>query len=859
MGRRGRPPHPDVLTPREWEVHALLREGLSNEEIAQRLGISLAGAKYHVSEILGKLGVASREEAARWTPERRPWWATAALAPVASLWRRAGSSWLATGAAAGAFLVVAAGLGLLIWGLLRTSGDGDESTLTCVPQEMANLLVNVESVDATSFTGPAGSTIYTPAGDVTVRVDETTNWTPPGQGIDDVRPGRQFQAVGPIGADCVLDAVTVLQGGSATPFFTTLGEGTFGGADWSPDSRSVAFVLDGVLHRADGPPFERYVQEPLIAEPPEFPMHSPKWSPDRRRIAFVSRHQGRFGDDSLDSLTIYVVNADGTGLRDLLPGAAADLAPTDSKELEDWLDDDTLLFNQGCGTACRQPYLLHVDAREVEPVVRVTNPTTGAAEAGILGTVYFYSPDKRRIAVEDLSLPTVSLYDRETGELRLLVPERERITPWQWFGSWAADGSAILYDSAESEDGLQYAPPFSLHMYNVSTGEDRVLAEGKRGAFSADGSQVAYVTGETAERPCGGDARVACIAVMDLSSGEELYRFAGPPAEVLEGYPEGWYPPQFLPDGRVLYVTAAGDLAIADGARTGLLLNADNVIDVLLSPDGTAAVVAEPGRLTLVPVPARGGPSLPEPAPLSPPDVREAPTATAEVLTADGGIVRGRVYVADAEQTPQDAGMLIIPVGATQPFGLEQSVPNGDINQTPSGRRSGPGFLRAGADGTYVVTGLAPGDYFVGSTDTSSDYDAVPPELVRFSIFGEVSTMRAFRVTIARDEATRVDIVFAGPETPEGPSSFRVCVSSYDPDTLEPGSDRVTSLEFQPADPNMTITLLADGCAFVDNVSAGTYTISYETARGFADERSVDIGPGEHGGQMNFGFAPAAP
>ena len=65
MSKRGRPRHPDILTPREWEVLALLREDLTNDEIARRLGISLAGAKYHVSEILGKLGVASRAEAAR--------------------------------------------------------------------------------------------------------------------------------------------------------------------------------------------------------------------------------------------------------------------------------------------------------------------------------------------------------------------------------------------------------------------------------------------------------------------------------------------------------------------------------------------------------------------------------------------------------------------------------------------------------------------------------------------------------------------------------------------------------------------------------------------------------------------------
>ena len=70
MRRRGRPPHPDVLTPRQWQVLSLLREGLSNEQISLRLGISVDGVKFHVSEILGKLGVSNRNEAARWQPER---------------------------------------------------------------------------------------------------------------------------------------------------------------------------------------------------------------------------------------------------------------------------------------------------------------------------------------------------------------------------------------------------------------------------------------------------------------------------------------------------------------------------------------------------------------------------------------------------------------------------------------------------------------------------------------------------------------------------------------------------------------------------------------------------------------------
>ena len=65
MGARLRPVVRLVepLTPRELEVLALLSEGLSNKEIAGRLGISESTAKFHVAAILGKLDVASRAEA----------------------------------------------------------------------------------------------------------------------------------------------------------------------------------------------------------------------------------------------------------------------------------------------------------------------------------------------------------------------------------------------------------------------------------------------------------------------------------------------------------------------------------------------------------------------------------------------------------------------------------------------------------------------------------------------------------------------------------------------------------------------------------------------------------------------------
>jgi LuxR family transcriptional regulator, maltose regulon positive regulatory protein len=53
------------LTPRETEVHELIAQGLTNEEIAKLLYISLSTTKVHVKHIFEKLGVRSRLEAAR--------------------------------------------------------------------------------------------------------------------------------------------------------------------------------------------------------------------------------------------------------------------------------------------------------------------------------------------------------------------------------------------------------------------------------------------------------------------------------------------------------------------------------------------------------------------------------------------------------------------------------------------------------------------------------------------------------------------------------------------------------------------------------------------------------------------------
>lgn len=64
--RPGRPRHDDVLTPAEWKVAELVRHGMTNRRIAERMGVSLDAVKFHVGNALGKLGFAGREELRGW-------------------------------------------------------------------------------------------------------------------------------------------------------------------------------------------------------------------------------------------------------------------------------------------------------------------------------------------------------------------------------------------------------------------------------------------------------------------------------------------------------------------------------------------------------------------------------------------------------------------------------------------------------------------------------------------------------------------------------------------------------------------------------------------------------------------------
>ncbi|MEX1103835.1 MAG: helix-turn-helix transcriptional regulator, partial [Dehalococcoidia bacterium] len=120
------------ITDRQREVLNLLAKGHSNGEIAQALGISLPGAKWHVRELMDRVGVESRDELAEWW-ERERSIRTSASRALRSLWAGLGLARVAAGAAVVAVGLVGTGILIDLGGSEAPSPVAPQATATPTP------------------------------------------------------------------------------------------------------------------------------------------------------------------------------------------------------------------------------------------------------------------------------------------------------------------------------------------------------------------------------------------------------------------------------------------------------------------------------------------------------------------------------------------------------------------------------------------------------------------------------------------------------------------------------------------------------------------------------------------------------
>ncbi len=287
------------LSERQREVLGLMADGRTNYEIAQALGLSLEGAKYHVSEILGKLGVDSHEEAVAW------WRGDQRLSQ--RLRRRLRGFWPALGfGAAGAAALGVIGVVLA----LTLGGDGGSGTshvwVAVVHQyDTAGAPGRLEVIDATAGTRRdiANATLY--GGPL---------WSPDGSrlavfAIDD-------------GASLLFFEAGSWRELNATGKLPLLGSGL---TSWSPDSRLFA-VTGSVtqIYDRDGQLIAETDPIATTAADGSSSSSTGVWTPDSAR--FAAKINGR----------LMVIERDGQARELRRPEGPA---PDPLR----WLDNSTLL------------------------------------------------------------------------------------------------------------------------------------------------------------------------------------------------------------------------------------------------------------------------------------------------------------------------------------------------------------------------------------------------------------------------------------------------------------------------------------------------------------------------------------
>jgi Tol biopolymer transport system component len=245
-----------------------------------------------------------------------------------------------------------------------------------------------------------------------------------------------------------------------------------GQAAWSPNGGRLVFVAsesgipggsDLYVMNRDGTGRRR-----LVATAGED--LTPGWSPDGRSIAFVLLAPPRSARGARPVSDIYVVNADGTGLRRLTGDET-------SKWGVSWSPDSRRIATSVLGDGSWQITRIEVDGSEQKVLTPVDRGSISPA----------WSPDGHTIAFQrrERDRNTIYLMNADGTNERPLSIAREAFQP-----AWAPDGTRLAY--AASRDGhteIYTAPVDGSAETNLTRGSG---LDAFQPSWSPDGDSIVY-------------------------------------------------------------------------------------------------------------------------------------------------------------------------------------------------------------------------------------------------------------------------------------------------------------------------------------------------------------------------------
>jgi hypothetical protein len=332
-------------------------------------------------------------------------------------------------------------------------------------------------------------------------------------------------------------------------FIGIIPAGPVSAAAWSPDGSRLAYAVRNPkangfqgLEVRSRPDFRL---EGRWAAPGIFDL---TWMPGGRAVLFFF--------DRGDTSSIGMARIGESGWSDLLTGEEAVLAVSQGKHFVDWLGKDTLAFQVHCGTGCETLYSLDVTGRDLCPLVNAWE--SDAPYANVFATVYHFGPNQRWLAANNWGTGlSRALALGRPGPVEPVDLSQLLDTSYTDAQSWAGDSLAIIAYPPGGPDAWESPPRPNLHVWDVSTGTTRLVAEGAfRVAFAPTGDRLAaFFVGEPG-------ASSVDLGLLSWPEGE-LSATHPVDVEVVTELPADWMlpAPVWSPDGSALAFRSGEELS----------------------------------------------------------------------------------------------------------------------------------------------------------------------------------------------------------------------------------------------------------------------------------------------------------